>query len=400
MKNKKILFVQISNKLIHKNVNRYITEYYKEFSRIKSKNGFYLNPHYFEIPLWIPRICGFLPDNFIKELYICTKTKDAVNHIKEGDYDYVLFSVFDVNKEFISNIIENCIDMNFLKNYTGKIIVGGYTNLSITNSIIRYCSSLEKLANELGVTYYYNLDYSLFENQQTIPRLQLSTGCTNNCRFCTMIPDKVIPVDKSLIYEEVKAFSKLKFKLIYLDDKTFGQCANYKLLTELYHYIKRNISSEFEGFIVQTTVRQFVNKEFYKEFSSLYIKYVELGIETLDESLLKEYNKPLRVGEILDFGVNIKEYTLNNEIKLIPNFMIGFPNDNKAGRVITNSFITAYKQYFDSININVFADYNSTNLNDLSQTNLDKSYLTHTQQKELKQYHRELYKIATEIIQQ
>jgi radical SAM superfamily enzyme YgiQ (UPF0313 family) len=215
-----------------------------------------------------------------------------------------------------------------------------------------------------------------------------------------MTPNEVIPVDKSLIYEEVKSFNKLKFKLIYLDDKTFGQCNNYKLLTELYHYIKRNISTEFEGFIVQTTVRQFVNNDFYKEFPNLYIKYVELGIETLDQSILREYNKPLTVGEILDFGSNIKEYTLNNQIKFIPNFMIGFPNEYKGGKVTTGSFIRAYSNYFYSINIYVFADYSSTNLNDLSETNLNKSYLNHAQQKELKQYHKELYKIATEIIQQ
>lgn len=399
MKNKKILFVHISNKLINKNTNRYITEFHKEFSRLKSKDGFYINPHYFEIPLWIPRICGFLPNNFIKELHICTNTRKTINYIKKGNFDYVLFSVFDSNKEFISNIIKGCTDTNFIKNYVGKIIVGGYTNLSISNSIMKYCSTLEKLANELEVTYYYNLDYSLFENQETIPRLQLSTGCTNNCRFCTLIPNNVIPVDKSIIYEEVKSYNNLKFKLIYIDDKTFGQCDNYTLLSELYYYIRRNINPNFEGFIVQTTIRQFVHKDFYKAFPSLFIKYVELGIETLDQSILKEYNKPLTIGEILDFGSNLTEYTMGDKLKIIPNFIVGFPNEYAGGRTLTNSFIKAYAKYFYSINIYVFANYSSTNINDLSETSLNKSYLNYTQQKELKRYHKKLYKIATEIIQ-
>lgn len=210
-------------------------------------------------------------------------------------------------------------------------------------------------ADIFNVSYSYGTDYSLFKNAKVIPRLTLSEGCLNNCKFCEIPHKIVIPVEWNCIEQQVLSFKELNFKLIYIDDKTFGQCDNYKCLDKLFKIIK-NYNEEFSGFIVQTTTKEFLNK--YKEFEKLHVKVVEIGMETYNDTILKLYNKPSSE-KLLNDCVEVAKYS---NLKIILNLIVGFPEETEESYIRTYKFLYENKNYIFGINPAIYTDYSSSKL--------------------------------------
>ena len=85
--------------------------------------------------------------------------------------------------------------------------------------------------------YVYEYDYRDFTGYKCIPRLALSTGCKYKCRFCS-VSSNLTEIDQWSIEQHMKSFRDLDFKLVYLNDKTFGQARNHSLLPELSKKLK------------------------------------------------------------------------------------------------------------------------------------------------------------------
>ena len=390
-----ILFCQFSTNFINKDTIPDISGvYYNSIYTQKKIDGYYKGADFWEIPLWIAEIAGSLPQA-VKNLYIVKDISGAVDYINNSPADYILFSVLDINKNYILEIIKQCQNKNF--------IVGGYVDFTDFKSFknVNIIENIPALCKFLKVEYKYNLDFTLFKGMKIIPRLTLSNGCLNVCKFCS-IPKEIKTTSYRDILKQVKSFKDLSFKLVYLNDKTFGQAKNYILLGKLYKRIKKH-NPDFKGFIIQTTTSQVIKPDFIREFPGLHIFAVELGIESFNNDILRELKKPQNI-EIILRAIKILK-SLN--VKIIGNFVIGFLNETKKSYNNTLQFIRENKENFYLLNIYNLAIYkntelsreiNSTGKNDFNELSREKSFYNDTQKKEIEIFYKEIFKLGLTIL--
>ena len=383
--NKKIVCIQISNDLINgkPNLNEISQQYYATLYNKKHSDGYYKSYHFWEIPNWI----SIINYNVDCDFYICKNIEETVNYLLVNNYNYVCFSVLDVNKHIIKDIIDNynyeIEEYNFYNcvNEASKFILGGYIDLF---EYFKVCDSssyiifntIKEFINYLGIEYKLGYDYKHFKDYETIPRLTLSTGCLHNCDFCTIEKElKEIPINT--ILQQIKSFEPLKFKLVYINDKTYGQCQNYKILPNIYRLIKK-YNKQFKGFIIQTTTTKFLTFE-NKFIKDAHIKYIELGIETYNDLILKKYHKPSSEKTI---NLSCDKIRQLKNVWLIPNILIGIPEETELSYNRTLKFISQNKDIISHMNIYNLAVYDNTPLSkklkyteaDKNENNLNKSF--------------------------
>lgn len=397
MKNK-ILCVQISTNLIN---GKYDSEdisqvYYKTLYDVKRNDGYYKPSDFWEIPLWITEI----NHNVKTDIRVCKDVKDTINFINNSNYTHICFSVLDVNAEIIKYVVKQCSDKQF--------IIGGYADLTyFKNSANTHVfKTIKAFIEYLGIDYKQGCSYRLFKGFKTIPRLTLSTGCLNSCDFCT-VENKITKIPTHIIEQQVKAFKPLKFKLVYINDKTFGQCTNYKLLPRIYQAIKE-YNKEFEGFIIQTTTGQTLKipDKFIKD---AHIKYIELGIETYNDNILKQYHKPSSEKTTIESIRkirNLRYYRIFNgiDIKMIPNIIIGMPEETKDTYFKTIDFLHHNKDIISHLNIYNLAIYENTVLSkrlkyensDKNENSVNKSF--HKNKNTHKQFYNDIHKLGINIL--
>jgi hypothetical protein len=313
----------------------------------KRESGYVKPDEFWELPLWIAELSYCLQGE--KELCIIQDEKQVL-----PDADYYFFSVLDVNKQIISQIIHDNPKKHF--------IIGGYANMTdlwYDYSNIDYFQSIRVCVETLGFDYEYGLDYSLFAGTPCIPRLTLSTGCKHKCKFCT-VPDKVCEYSSFDILRQVDAMKVLNFKLIYVNDKTFGQCKNYRNLKFIYNTVKR-YNPNFDGFIIQTTCNQVLKfRENDIDLCGLGVRVVEIGVESYNDDILKYYNKPQNQ-KAIDLAVN----ALGNQgLKIIPNIIIGLLYENFASYANTIKWLFENRNLFYMLNVYNYAVYVDSDIND------------------------------------
>ena len=333
---------QISNKLINPPERTTAEKYYNALYDNNAEDGYFRPKHFWELPLWIAELSYILKGKANIELHIVDGSNDLPN---SKEHAFYCFSVLEVNKEMIRSIIQNNPDKHFC--------LGGYVDsayFSTCNNVLWF-DSLIDFSYVFAYDYKQGTNWELFKGENTIPRLTLSTGCINKCSFCT-VPNKVVALSNSEVLQQVKSFKDLNFKLVYLNDKTYGQAENYKQLGKLYHIIT-GYNPEFEGFIVQTTVLQVLKlkPKFYK---ALHIKVVELGIETYNNDLLIKYNKPQNETKILEAMELLKG------VKVICNIILGLIGETEKTYKRTLSFLDT--QQFYALNIYTLALYADSRL--------------------------------------
>lgn len=347
----KILFIQFANSMF--NYTDECSKYWDAFYNRYNDFGYWRGKYTFEIPQWIAMIDYLLDKSiFEREVFYCKNNiREVIDKIKEYKPQYTLFSLMDCNKTYIEDIIKQCNNNQF--------IIGGYNDkflhyLEDTYKNTQYAHTIEDEAKIFNVEYKMGTDYSLFKGETVLPRLTLSHGCLNHCKFCTIPHGKVIPIDKNIILQQVLSFKDLKYQMIYLDDKTYGQSDNFKILKELTKIIKE-YNKDFKGYVVQTTSGMFYLK--HKIFEELDIKVVEIGMETYNNSILKAYNKPSNE-HLVDNCINL---TKNTPIKLILNVVIGFPEETEEtyGRTVHLIEENLSENVF-GINPAIYTDYNSS----------------------------------------
>lgn len=337
----KLLFLQISSDILQTDdVARRIYEQQKEYHRRLGSNQEY----FLELPKWVAHVYKQVHRDVECRFEVITNT-DINSILKEFNPNAIAISVMEVNKNIYHKLIDKYEEWTFL--------VGGYC----TDEFLDY--PLTYIANTPSdIAKYFRIEpvsdipiYSLFDGEKTVPRIQLSTGCRHSCKFCT-IANEVKELSEDNIAAQMFAISVLDFKYVYVDDKTFGQCSNYRILKDIYKYFKA-VNSEFKGFIVQTTTLMFNNK-IAKEAKELGIVKVELGIETYNNDILNLYNKPSSVYAI-DEAIDLAMlYTID----IVPNIIVGIPEETTYNQSRTLSFLELNKNIFSFINIFQFSDYN------------------------------------------
>jgi len=278
-----------------------------------------------------------------------------------------MFSALDTNKKFIREYAERT---------TNPIIVGGYVNPDYFSGLphVTWANDVDDLLTLMPGAKKRKPNYSLFAGTKTVPRITLSEGCLHSCAFCT-IPKGITKRSVGDILGQVDSIRELYFELIYLDDKTFGQADNWDIVSALYDYIK-DFNPKFQGFIVQTTVP--VAIKYLKDWVANYhIKYVEVGVETVNDKILKEQNKPYRSRNLKALTSLVRE----TEVGFIPNIMVGLPGDDYTE---TASWLTYNRDIITFVNPYVLSLYDDAkgtaaegNTNsDSDESNLNKSWLS------------------------
>jgi hypothetical protein len=312
-----ILFIQPSTWFVTPEND--LLEYYTKVYSALSDEGFHIpSRHYMEIPLWVAVLAGKLSNhnlNFMVAVDMATVLA-KVRMWRDNDLSpsnkYILMSALDVNKHIIYRLAKLFKDIVFL--------VGGYVDPTYFSPLenVLWMDSIAEVGQVMSIDLDAPPDYSFFEGQKTIPRLTLSTGCLHRCKFCTVEQTLEI-LDAENISKQVESFMGLEFSLVYLNDKTFGQAKNWRLLRAAWSAIK-DYNPYFQGFVVQTTVpmaRKYA-KTWYEDY---HVKAIEVGIEIPDDEFLTNMNKPYRLKQLL-------ELEIPEGLLFIPNLIFGYPQDD------------------------------------------------------------------------
>jgi hypothetical protein len=366
-----ITLCQISTNLINEDIDQTdaASRYYSSIWKEKERYGYFKPDDYWEIPLWMTKVSGVLNHNNVNHCKQVIKNQ-AVKLDYFRNNGPFMFSVLDCNKEIIRNIILNHKNLTF--------VLGGYVDWSYFDGIenIQIYKNIESLCIGFGYDYTEDVSYHLFHGENCIPRLTLSTGCKYRCKFCS-IPNNVTEIDRKTIFQQVTAMiGDINFDLIYIDDKTFGQSDNYKLLKDISIFIKSHGMPNFKGFIVQTTAPM-VNRI---DFDGLNIFAVEIGVESYNDEILKKYRKPAN-RQSIEHAMHVLDY---HNIKFIPNIIIGLLEENSSTYTNTYNWVEKNREDIFLLNIYNLAIYEDTQLSeeveftedDSNELTIERSYAT------------------------
>ncbi|TNM59913.1 B12-binding domain-containing radical SAM protein [Aliirhizobium smilacinae] len=355
-------FCQFSNKLLSTSNSEISSKLYRKC--YPNMPGYFFNEHLLELPYWINIVVGMVDDDCQKRLIIIEDVEKAIDEIRRRDFDFVFFSVMNVNESFVLDIVRQCPRTKFL--------LGGYTDSTKFSdcSNVVYFSSVFDIANVPGLPVDVTRppDYSLFaDGTLWMPRITLSTGCKHKCRFCA-VPRVLSEIDDKGVMDQARALKGLNFHLIYLDDKTFGQASNYRLLAPVFEEVKK-FNPEFLGFVIQTTATTLTMKggRMLQEFmDELHVKYIEVGVETCDDDLLAELIKPHRLKHVLEVCEGIRAFNASKpgssaarthddgRVGFIPNILFGIKGDTYEKTI---SFIRENRDIISTINFANISSY-------------------------------------------
>ena len=333
---KKLLFLQVSSVLLHNAGHKRASRYYEELYRLK--DGYEKNDHFWELPLWVVEIDGYLDgimDTSFRLIDNCEPLEDV------DDFDYILFSITDANRGHVRN---------FAQQYQGRaeILTGGYN----TVEGLKFFDSPKALAEYLGVPYKYALNYKHFKGTHTIPRITLSTGCRSNCKFCVTQHWLELTPSENILHQAEQMARALEFKFAYVADSTFGQADNHTLLQEVYEIIK-GYNPKFEGFIIQTSAAQLNKPGFIESLQGLGVRVVEMGMESFNDHILKSLRKPANERLIRNAVVKLHQEGL----KIILNVITGLVGENLETYLHTLDFIEDHQNMLYALNIYTLAVY-------------------------------------------
>jgi DnaJ-class molecular chaperone len=342
----RVLMVQFSSDLLQGNRQRDDSDAYYD-KLYANREGYDRPQDFWEIPQWQAHLAHSVPN---ADHLTVRNPEEAARMIKDAGYSHVAFSALDVNKDFIKQLAQAVP--------TQKIAVGGYTDMSHFAGLnnVKVHPDMRSFVEEFGLPYNPGHDYRHFQGTPTIPRLTLSDGCRHQCTFCC-VPKKVEEKSTDEVMQQVESISKhLPTKLIYLNDKTFGQADNHKLLPQIYQKIKEK-NPNFKGFVIQTTAAAMKNMtpDFLKAAG---IRHVELGVETFNDPILRAHKKPASEKLLEEAAGKLRQAG----VSLIPNIMVGLPGENQETYGRTLNWLDRHKDIISHVNAYNLALYQDSEL--------------------------------------
>ncbi len=387
---KRVLLVQWSSDLLQKGERGTPQDQYGD-KLFTEREGYVRADDFWELPQWVGAAANNLPNS---DLYVIRDIDEAIAFFNEAGYDEVAFSVLDVNKALVEQVA---------KSYEGKVVVGGYADLGSLEAVpnVTKHAGLSDWVKARGVkSFKEGTDYRHFDGTKIQPRLTMSEGCLHGCTFCAVKPRKSLCVlSPSAIAAQLKSFADLDYDLVYINDKTFGQAKNHTALVEAYKTLKKQ-NPNFRGFIVQTSAAQLskMSPEFLKKAG---IKYVEIGVESYNDAILRENRKPAN-RKLIDG--NVKKLR-EAGIAMIPNVLIGLPSETAVTYGNTLDFLRRNQDIISHINAYNLALYAGTELTgavesvadaDLDENQVTKSF--HKNPKIHEDFNRAVFKLGLELL--
>jgi len=199
----------------------------------------------------------------------------------------------------------------------------------------------------------------------------------------------------------------LGFELVYLDDKSFGQAPNWRMIGQVTNEI-RKYNPDFKGYIIQTTANiaagdsrpQDGNIDAFKDMGA---KYTEIGVESVNPETFQAMKKPYHLKHL----EQVMEKGRALGMPIIPNFIFGHPLD--TGRY--DNFVAWTEQHRDvipAVNVNFLSVLfgaakirkqrnlpTAQDLTDLDQNAYRKSWLSEADTADMLQAVRAVYHITT-----
>lgn len=353
-----ILLIQWNSDLLQTGEPTEADAYYDRL--YEQREGFVRADDFWEIPQWVAQAANSLDNT---DVYVIRDIDEAIRFLKYAGYGTVAFSVLDVNKALVRQIAEA---------YNGPIVVGGYIDLGMFKDLgnVTPYDTLDDFVKAQGQTPKPGASYRHFEGTSVVPRIALCEGCLHKCAFC-VVPKTLIPHTDEEIQQQTDSFVDLDFRLVYVNDKTFGQGPNFEKLVDVYGQISKQ-NPNFEGFIIQTTAAQLqkLNVKFLRDAG---VRYVEIGVESYNDAILKQMHKPANERLIEQALQKLRAA----EIIVIPNVMVGLPGETRETYENTLGFLAANSDVISHVNVYNLAVYEGTELadviGDVSETDLDEN---------------------------
>ncbi len=341
------LLVQFSTDLI--NADRPHTAADDYYAKLYAQRAGYVKPpDFWELPEWISIAARNFPNS---DVYVVRNMEEARRFLAEAGYGEVAFSALDVNSRFIQQLTAD---------YPGRVAIGGYTDMAPFQGRpnITVYDSMPAWVEARGRKFVNGKDYRHFRGTEVVPRLCLSKGCLHNCAFCGVTGKGKPPsmLSRAEVARQVESFRDLRAKLIYIDDKTFGQAKNYRDLVKIKEQIARD-NPDFEGFIIQTSAAVFakMDPQFLIDAG---VRYVEIGVESYNDDILKSLRKPAST-KLIDRSV---QKMREAGIQLIPNVMIGLPGETPETYARTLDFLHKNADIISHVNAYNVALYEGSEL--------------------------------------
>jgi hypothetical protein len=355
-----------------------------------TRKGYARLNDFWEIPQWMGFGAHLFPN---ADVYVVRDMAQAKKFIGEAGYDRVLMSALDVNKSLVNELVDG---------YKGKVDIGGYVDPKEITAApnVKFHKDFQSLAKDAGVEYRNGVDYRHFAGSDVIPRLTMSTGCKHKCAFCS-VEKNMVSTPTDVVMQQAEAIAELGPKLVYLNDKTFGQAENYRQLEQVNEIMQEKVPG-FGGFIVQTTAGQM------KQIDTAWlvrsgIRFVELGIETYNDPILKEMRKPATESVIDKAADKLREAG----VAMIPNIIIGFPKETPETYQRTLDWLKKNQDNISHANIYNLAVYKEAELGkklklgdteaDFNENVLEKSWMTDPQTH--RTFAGELYGLASSMLE-
>ncbi len=315
-----LTFVQISDSLMMSGDAdaKWVDDYYAKV--YAGMPGYRKPEHYMELPLWVPVISGMAGDKYGQQIHMVTDVAESVQKLADTP-GTLLFSTIESNAAQTKQLVESLPHK--------RIIMGGHVNPADFAQYpnVTFLSSPSELQQHLpGLDTNATPDNKLFTGVETIPRLTLSGGCLFACEFC-MVPRQITTSSEEAIWEQVASFKPLGFELVYLDDKSFGQAPNWRMIGQVTKEI-RKYNPDFKGYIIQTTANIAAGDSRKEDgtleaFKELGVQYTEIGVESVNPKTFQAMRKPYHLKHL----ETVMEKARDLGMPIIPNFIFGHPLD-------------------------------------------------------------------------
>lgn len=180
-----------------------------------------------------------------------------------------------------------------------------------------------------------------------IPVFVPHRGCPNDCVFCNQ--KHITGILKDITEEEIRAIVDEHLKTIpenaYKEIAFFGGSftgidmdLQRKYLKTAYEYVKNKDAAG----IRLSTRPDYINKEILNQLAEFGVKVIELGVQSMDEDVLKASNRGHTAEDVKEASKLIKEYGFSLGLQM----MTGLPGDTDEKSLKTANEIIALSPDF------------------------------------------------------
>ena len=296
---------------------------------------------------------AYIPLNLLFPYYTEKADKEITQMLEGYDAKYLIDATYFLNEGVMFFTLKNILKRNIrLKNKFVNIAIGNYANHSnnilqelgyyFSGSYVSFYSSLN--SNSIpGITikdpfqefkfvpsYDLILEYVNIINYGGRGKLNLyiktSIGCPYHCAFCSTNTHSYKAqnfISPSLLEREIQSIDENFGLSNVLFDCVVDDCFGLNEKRSLEHI---DLLAEHNIKVKYVLMRSDVinrSDDLMKKLHAV-AEYVLIGVETLNDSILKNINKGEGISEILTSILNVKKYGLKTHL----NWIIGLPGES------------------------------------------------------------------------